>query len=1123
MDAPKIYLFGTGQIQGADGALIPMRARKQLALLAYLLLEAPHPQSREAVMALLWPEFDTNTARNNLRVTLSAVRSLFATADSANLIQSSRLEIHLNPDMAYWLDVAEFDALLRRTRQHQHDAREHCPHCYALLQEAAALYQSDFLAGFALDNCPDFEEWLVMQRERLRVSAIKTYQDLAVFAENGHDLQMARTFIHQQLELDPLRESAYRQQMRVLAKLGERSAALATFERCRTLLRQELGIDPDPETLALHLQLLDAQQIGPESTHNGAPAAEITVPATPRHNLPQQLTSFVGRQQELDLLDAHLAMPTNRLLTIVGPGGIGKSRLAQQVAARHLNRFVDGVYLISLAQVSAVESMPAAIADTLGLSFTAGPQSANKQLVEMIGDKQLLLVLDNFEHLMDGVDLLLELLRQTTHLVLLVTTRERLNMQAEDLFELRGLAVPTNITAAAKSAAVRLFADRASRINKEFVLTDAQLPYVVRICQLVEGFPLAIELAATWLRDLDCQEIVAELSMGLNHLHTSLRDVDPQHSSLGAVFDSSWRLLSPLEQRVLADLTVFRGGFHLDAARAVTSASSLLLSGLRNKSLLRRVNSRRYDMHMLIQQFAAAYLANDAPLAAQARQDHSRYFMELLAAKALALDTDEAGAAADMIQPEWENITAAWRHAVAHSEFGLLAAALDGLVRFGDLRGLFHEVQTLMEFAAIPLRQKPACVQPESSPAEADPAARQEQLLYCRLITALAYFAGRKGEESTLELAQHALVLARKLDSKIDIIANRVTQAAAFELAADFAKARTLAQEALAIAEQEGLDLQIGLCLDGLGIIALHSGDYSRARNLFLQVRAIHEKTGRLEQRGREAIGRLGIVATEQGRYDLALQYTRRYLESCRRMHDRRNTPHAQHHLAFAWLKLGDFKRVVELETQSLAQSIHMGDLEQQSFSLHNKAHAHRQLGQLESALACATKAVALARTIDAPLCLAFALAQLAEVQVELAQTDAAWAEAAANFGEAAILARSIGKLTVAYEVEIGLAALALRRQHDAAALAQIVPLLPHLPTKAADGWDEPIRAYVVCTRVLRSARDPAAETILQQGLQLLAYLAGNIADEKLRQSFLHAVPAHDELHTLLHAQNVAA
>ncbi|MCB0080099.1 MAG: hypothetical protein KDE47_04180, partial [Caldilineaceae bacterium] len=146
-----------------------------------------------------------------------------------------------------------------------------------------------------------------------------------------------------------------------------------------------------------------------------------------------------------------------------------------------------------------------------------------------------------------------------------------------------------------------------------------------------------------------------------------------------------------------------------------------------------------------------------------------------------------------------------------------------------------------------------------------------------------------------------------------------------------------------------------------------------------------------------------------------------------------------------------------------------------------------------------------------------------AEVQVELAQTDAAWAEAAANFGEAAILARSIGKLTVAYEVEIGLAALELRRQHDAAALAQIVPLLPNLPTKAADGWDEPIRAYVVCTRVLRGAHDPAAEIILHQGLQLLEYLAGNIADEKLRQSFLHAVPAHDELHTLRHGQNMAA
>lgn len=1127
-----------------------MRSRKQLALLAYLATEHQNSHSRETLMALFWPEEAAPSAQNNLRVILSRLRELAGKLVAAGttpdeLLLSDRYSVQLHPA---WLDRADanrFYQWLEGTQQHIHTKRSECAHCQAALVAAVQLYQGDFLAGFGLDDCPAFEEWLFIQRERLHLLVIEAYSDLAAYAEANLDLSAARHFAQCQVEIDPLRESAYRQQMRIFAKQGERSLALATFKRCRTILREELGLDPEPETLTLHAQILKPGLLNgtgddQRQAETGLFLAEsIAVVATPRTNLTQQLTPFIGREAELVQLHARLADPAYRLLSLVGPGGIGKSRLAQQVAAQSITTFADGVYFVSLAQVPTVASLPAAIAETLGIVFAANQKSPAEQLFEMIGARQLLLVLDNFEHLINGVDLLVALLQHAPKAVLIVTSRERLNLQAEDIFELQGLPVPPNSTDASAPhfAAVRLFVDRAHRLDKQFKLNAEQLSHIVRICQLVEGFPLAIELAATWIRDLTCQEIEAEVAAGLDRLETTLRDMDPQHRSLRAVFNASWRLLSVAERRTLAKLTVFRGGFSIAAARAIAEASPLLLGALRNKSLLRNAGSRRYDMHALVHQFATEALATDVQTAEYAQFNHMQYFMTLLAEQAIALDTRAARVAGDQIQLDWENIVAAWQQATGQAELQLLHNALDGLVHFCDLRGLFLEAQTLLERSlacfetplaradaggCVATQPPPAQAQAENAPLPIEQNKDEAQELYlpwlnlqCRLLTALAYFSGRCGLDSTRVLAQKALALAYQIESQPEIISNLIIQASTFELAADYPHGIRLAEKALQMAQAAKLDRHAGLCLDLLGNIALLSGEFDRARELFLRVLAIHEKTGRLEQRSRAAIGYLGLVATEQGYYDVALQYNQRYLESCEAMDDRHNTAHAQHYLAYLWLRLGYFARAIALDTQSAVRADAMGDRDLRSFALHARSWAHRHLGQFQDALLCATEAVALARTLDAPLTLAFALAHLAEAQMEVAVTEVDWAQAAANFHKAAAILRSIGKLIMAYEAEIGLAELAYRRGDIAAALQQIAPILPHLPTVAAVGWDEPLRAYVVCTQVLRAVQDPMAEKVLAQGLQLLECLAQNIVDPDLRQNFLQAVPANRKLRTL--------
>ena len=318
----------------------------------------------------------------------------------------------------------------------------------------------------------------------------------------------------------------------------------------------------------------------------------------------------------------------------------------------------------------------------------------------------------------------------------------------------------------------------------------------MQICQLVEGVPLAIELAATWTRDLSCQEIVAELSGGLSQLETTLRDIAPHHRSLRAVFDASWRLLANAEQRALMLLAVFRGGFSRDAAHAVAGAPAALLSGLRDKSLLRPAGARRYDMHAVVQQFAAEALATDPQTAGRAHRDHCRYFLTILAAQAVALDTRDARAAADAIQLDWENISRAWEWAAQFGAYDLLEPALDGLVRFCNLRGLFQEAQIALE-RALP--------RPSHSVREPAPA-----LLHCRLLSACASMAGRRGLEQTLPLAQQALALAGQLEDSQAIIENLIIQSNAYIYAADYAQARALAERALDLAQAKSLKYTAG-------------------------------------------------------------------------------------------------------------------------------------------------------------------------------------------------------------------------------------------------------------------------------------------------------------------------
>ncbi len=398
----------------------------------------------------------------------------------------------------------------------------------------------------------------------------------------------------------------------------------------------------------------------------------------PTNHLPIPATPFVGRVEELSNIAALMADPNCRLLTLVGSGGIGKTRIALQAAAEQIPLFAQGVYFVSLNPVHSTDLIAAAIANALQISLY-GSEDPSIQIITYLREKHMLLVMDNFEHLLEGTGLLTDILQVAIGMKFLATSRERLSVREEWVLELEGLSFPDVQTTdpLAGYSAVQLFVQRARQVKSNFSLSE-NAEAVKTICQCVEGMPLGLELAATWLRAMTCQQIASHVKNSLDFLTTPLRNVPERHRSLRAVFDQSWNLLSSVEKDVLMRLSVFRGGFDLEAAEQVAGTSLSLLAVLTDKSLIRLNISGRYDLHELLRQYASDKLVEAGETDSTARR-HLDYFMNLADQAESHLFGHEQIVWFDRLEVELDNLRTALTWSTK-SEAGLhLAAALGWL------------------------------------------------------------------------------------------------------------------------------------------------------------------------------------------------------------------------------------------------------------------------------------------------------------------------------------------------------------------------------------------------------------------------------------------------------------
>jgi predicted ATPase/transcriptional regulator with XRE-family HTH domain len=537
----------------------------------------------------------------------------------------------------------------------------------------------------------------------------------------------------------------------------------------------------------------------PKPTRNISPAS------TSHINLPVLPTPLIGRQREVDELSQLLRDPQCRLLTLVGPGGIGKTRLAIETASHTQNVFTNGIYFIPLASVNSIRFIVPMIADAVGFAFQgAGSTDPKIQLFGYLKEKQALLLMDNLEHLLaeSGIELLAELLAYAPQVKLLATSRESLRLQGEWVFEVQGLPIPQSGTT--QNTSVELFLQRARRAHVGFNATLEDHPAILRVCQLVEGMPLGIELAAAWVRTLTCAEIAGEIERGLDFLSVSARDLPPRHRSMRAIFDHSWKLLTEKEQGILLRLSVFKSGFRHEAAESVAGATLSALSALVTKSLVRRSGVGRYDLHELIRQFAAEHF-NDRPKERVAMQSHhSNYYLTFFGQADKRLRSSAQRETLAELTAEMDNFRAAWDWALAHGEFALLEQALRTFAMLYDVRGWYQEGIDTLDHAVTIL---------ETTHRQSPPD-RITQVLLGHILASRSLLASRQGQYQQAQvMLERSMEILRPLNELCTLVESLYSLGTVMELTGNYARALELYSEGLEIATAIGDRWFAALCL----------------------------------------------------------------------------------------------------------------------------------------------------------------------------------------------------------------------------------------------------------------------------------------------------------------------
>ncbi len=683
----SLKLFGSYRLALDERPIDALESDKARALLAYLAVECDHPHTREKLIGLFWPEQDEAHARGSLSQALYHLRGILgdrpltgelpakaSTQPREPYLLVSPQDIRLNPVSDIEMDVAAFLALIRSCKTHSHPLNNLCDDCLKSYQEAVRLYSGDFLDGFYLPRNLAFEEWATILREQLRLEVMAALEQLVVAFERQAELDQGLVYARRMVQLDELGEAGNLHLIRLLALSGRRGEALAHYASFHHALAVQLGAEPGVDAITLYHRLRNEEA------------------GTDAGNLPASLAPLIGRRRELDDLWGMLRDPKHRLICVLGQGGCGKTRLTLEASHRQRYYFRDGVYFVQLSALGAGSSLLAAIAEGIGFTFREFG-NPKRQLLDYLRHKKVLLIMDSFETVMESARLVAEILSDSETSKVLVTSRERLNISEEYLYPLDGMRVPPVDVETGQIldySSVELFLEAARRVKPGY--TPDSLENIANICRLVEGIPLSLLLASTWVTEFSTQDIAEQISCSLDFLTVEWADLPERQRSLRATFDYSWKSLSPREQELLMNLAVFRNPFSSRDAYQVIGAGVKQLHALVGKSLLGSTADGHYQMHDLVRQYSAEKQTQaPAGMERPARQQHSDYFMEQAAGWSRVFKSHQQMALLEEADKVIDDVRAAWEWAAQQADAERLWRASEGLLMYYSLRYRFHD------------------------------------------------------------------------------------------------------------------------------------------------------------------------------------------------------------------------------------------------------------------------------------------------------------------------------------------------------------------------------------------------------------------------------------------------
>lgn len=1096
----EIHLLGGLQIRYNDHVVTNLVSRKAEALLAYLAChQRPYP--RDVLADIFWENRTQTQAAGNLRVVLNSLRN---TVEPFVIINRHMVAVNWQSDL--WVDALAFEQLLGDFTQTAGGKVELPTVMVDQMTKALALYQGEFLTGFFIRQAPQFDEWARIERERLHILAIKTVQALSLHYLATQQYGLGVNAVERWLHFDLFNEEAHRTLMLLLAREGHRSAALQHYERIVALFRYEMGNEPSAETEALYYKILD-DAISPVA--RSAPVLRVPVVVSIPNNLAAPLSPIVGREDDLIRILGHLQNAACRLLTLIGIGGTGKTRLALEAALRFSTMttaqplFADGIFWVSLEYVETDSLLLSAVAQAVQYVFQ-GPVEPVKQLLEFLRHRRLLLLLDNVEHLIGQSALILQLLQAAPGLKLLITSRERLNFQGEWLVEVGGLPSPPPAGPKAWDSypATQLFIQCATAMVADFA-PQPQREAIIQICRLMEGLPLGIQLAAASVRTFTCQQILVAIQHNLDFLSSTMHNLPLRHRSLRAIFEHSWLLLTSAERDAFQRLAIFEGSFTAKAAAAVADTATTVLVDLLDKSLIQimpaeAAGERRYRMHPIVHQYAAEKLAASADATDDLARRHAFYYGHLVAEQAPLLHTARAAGATDLIFLEIENIRKSWQTAATLRLPAILRLYLPGLIQYYRLRGLLGEGQVLLS-AAIEILS--SANMPVTTVDAADLSLLSHLLAYK---ATLLNDAGRY--EETIAAVRSAIGLEQASQDQIGKALNYLQWGIALHRQANYGASDKKLEQALQLATavnaahiQADVHLFMGrnrfylgdyaggqirheqaiilyragddlvnelAAYNSLAMLYLFAGEYAKARNSYERCLQDYRLIG-----NRPAIGlilnNLGALATLLGKYQEAQRYYEESLTLRRLVGGYQPEALTLANLALIWYQTNENDKAFDYCQQALHLSIELGERDTEAY---------------------------------ARLCLGHVLAALGH-----------WDEAAASYELALIARRRAGQHTQALEPLAGLARVALAQDNLTQAKAYVDEIVPQLGFQTYAGIVELLRIYLTCYQVLSIMHDAQADRVLAMGYSILQERASKIDDVEMRHSYLQ-IAVHAEV-----------